>query len=126
MVLRNRFASEGGVEMKEKKSRHVQLRGFIVTALVFAATILVLVFALSQVDERSEQQQAIALENAIMRATLTCYAVEGRYPASVQYLKDHYGIVYNEEKFIVVIDAFGNMLPNIHVLSVGGGLLDEE
>ena len=112
--------------MKGKGSRHVQLRGVLITALAFAVTILALVFALSQVDDRSEQEQAKALENAIMRATLTCYAVEGRYPANVQYVKEHYGIVYNEEKYIVVIDSFGNMLPDIRVLTVGGGLHDEE
>ena len=112
--------------MKRKESRHVQMRGIIITALAFAITVLVLVFALSQVDERSEQQQAKALENAIMRATLTCYAVEGRYPATVRYLKENYGVVYNEDKYIVVIDSFGNMLPDIRVLAVGGGSLDEE
>jgi len=104
----------------------VQLRGLVITALAFAVTTLVLVFALSQVDESSEQQQAQALESAIMRATLTCYAVEGRYPTSVQYLRENYGIVYNEDKYIVVIDSFGNMLPDIRVLPMGGGLLDEE
>ena len=112
--------------MKGKESRHVQMRGIIITALAFAVMVLVLVFALSQVDERSEQQQAKALENAIMRATLTCYAVEGRYPATVRYLKENYGVVYNEDKYIVVIDSFGNMLPDIRVLTVGGGSLDEE
>jgi len=126
VVLLDKRASEGVAEMKGKESRHVQMRGIIITALAFAVMVLVLVFALSQVDERSEQQQAKALENAIMRATLTCYAVEGRYPATVRYLKENYGVVYNEDKYIVVIDSFGNMLPDIRVLTVGGGSLDEE
>ena len=98
-----------------------QWRGVLVTALAFAAMLWALMSGLSQVDERSDSEQVRVLSDAVLRATLTCYAVEGRYPASVEYLKTNYGIVYDEEEYIVTLDAFAsNLLPEIYVLTQGG------
>ena len=109
-----------------KKSKRAvgrfQWKGVLVTALVFLGMILVLVSALSQVDQSSGEEQAKILRDAVLRATLTCYAVEGRYPPNVAYLEEHYGIVYDDRVFIVVMDAFSsNLLPTIQVLTQGGG-----
>ncbi len=112
--------------MKKAESRHAFLRGILITAAAFIAMVLVLVFSLSQVDERNQSEQVKALEDAVMRATLTCYAVEGRYPTSVNYLKENYGIVYNDNQFIVTLDSFAsNLLPDIQVLIQGGGMYEE-
>ena len=31
------------------------------------------------------------LKKAIARASVQCYAIEGRYPPSIEYLEEHYG-----------------------------------
>lgn len=96
-------------------------RGILLTALAFLAMVLALVYALSQVDNRKEAEQAKVLKDAVLRATLTCYAIEGRYPSSIGYLEKNYGIVYNDEKYIVSLDSFAsNLLPSIYVLTQGG------
>lgn len=108
--------------MKKVKTGRVRARGLIVTVAVFLAMVLLVMFVVTRVDERSGEEQTKTLEDALLRATLTCYAVEGRYPMSVEYLKANYGIVYDEEKYIVSMDAFAlNLLPNIRVLVKGGG-----
>ena len=105
------------------RERLRQLRGVLITALVFLAMVVALVSALSQVDQQSEQEQTKILTEAVFRATLTCYAIEGRYPPGAEYLKTHYGIVYNEDQYIVTLDSFAsNVLPTIYVLVKGGGL----
>lgn len=107
--------------MKKHQVAPPRWRGLLVTAAAFLGMILVLVFALSQVHERSGDEQTKILQDAVLRATLTCYAVEGRYPQSIGYLKTHYGIVYDEDKYIVTLDAFAsNLLPTINVMSQGG------
>ena len=54
------------------------------------------------------------------RAALTCYAVEGAYPQSLEALKHGYGLAYNEDAYIVVYDAFAsNVMPDIQVLRKG-------
>ena len=53
-------------------------------------------------------------------AALTCYAAEGSYPENLQYLRDHYKLAYNQEKFVVEYDAFAsNLMPTINVLERG-------
>ena len=41
------------------------------------------------------------LETSIRKATMLCYAAEGVYPPDLQYLKDHYGIQIDEDKYAV-------------------------
>ena len=111
---------------QKTKTGKFQWRGIVITLLAFLAMVFALVSALSQVDERSGNEQAKILEDAVLRATLTCYAIEGRYPPNVDYLKDTYGIVYDDEKYIVTLDSFAsNLLPSIYVLTQGGELIEQ-
>ena len=96
-------------------------RGILVTALAFLAMILVLVFGLREVGDRNDGEQTRILESAVRRAMLTCYAIEGRYPSGVEYLKEHYGIMYDSDKYIVTLSSFAsNVMPDIFVLTQGG------
>ena len=107
--------------MRKGKTGRFRWRGVLLTVLGFAAMVFALVFALSQVDDRNESEQAKILQEAVLRATLTCYAIEGRYPPNVQYIEKNYGIVYDSDKFFVKLDSFApNILPSIFVLSAGG------
>lgn len=60
------------------------------------------------------------LEEALTRAAVACYAAEGAYPQSVDYLQEYYGVRIDEERFVVVYDAFAeNLMPDITVLENG-------
>lgn len=66
-------------------------------------------------------QAAAALRETVLSLAVQCYAVEGVYPPSVAYLKAHYGLQVNEERFIVSYDAFAaNQLPDVMVLEREG------
>ena len=57
---------------------------------------------------------------AVKNAVLTCYAVEGTYPESLEYLREHYKLAYNTERFVVEYDAFAsNVMPEIVVRERG-------
>ena len=46
-----------------------------------------------------------------------CYAAEGRYPQSLDELKDRYGLQLDEEHYAVFYEPFGpNLMPNFTVL----------
>lgn len=106
--------------MELRRKKHPLLRGLLMTAGVFAALILCLMFSLNMVDSKTTDEQATMLKEAVLRATMTCYAVEGRYPQRVDELERSYGITYDHEKYIVVIDGFAqNVLPEIRVLQKG-------
>ena len=57
------------------------------------------------------------LEQALLRSVVACYAAEGIYPPNVEYIKEHYGIQIDEEKYLVQYDVFAeNLMPDITVL----------
>ena len=57
------------------------------------------------------------LESSIRKATMTCYATEGVYPPTIEYLKDNYGIQIDETRFVVFYEIFGsNVMPEITVM----------
>ena len=96
------------------------LRGLVITLLAFGLLLGLFSFGISQVNCGSNSEQAEALRATVLRATFTCYAVEGRYPPDAAYLQAHYGLVYDPARFIVTIQAFAdNILPDIAVLSEG-------
>ena len=83
---------------------------------VFLAIILVFGGYVHSMSGRAEAETAANLEKAIKRATIQCYAVEGRYPASVKYLVDNYGIQIDEDRFNVFYEGFAsNIMPQITV-----------
>ena len=48
---------------------------------------------------------------------LQCYAVEGRYPESLDRLEREYGVQINHDRYIVTYDVFAtNQLPDVQVL----------
>ena len=66
-----------------------------------------------RVQDRNETE---TVRNAIREAALTCYAVEGAYPDSVDYLREHYRLAYDTERYFVTYDAFAsNLIPDIWV-----------
>jgi len=57
------------------------------------------------------------LEEAIRRSVITCYAAEGSYPPDFAYVKEKYGIVVDESRYLVMYDVFAeNLMPDITVL----------
>ena len=76
----------------------------------------------NRVDTANSGAQNQFVYDAVRNAALTCYAVEGMYPTDLQYLRDNYGLAYDESRYMVTYDAFGgNLLPTVYVTEVGGG-----
>lgn len=101
------------------------LRGPAVMLLVFALLFSGALKLLNYVDAASEETQLTMVREAVQNAAVMCYAVEGAYPQNLQYLKDNYGLAYDETRFFVFYDSFAaNVVPEIRV-QVKGGLAHE-
>ena len=73
--------------------------------------------ALSNARDRSLAVQRTRLEEALHRAAAACYATEGAYPPDLDYLKTHYGIHYEEDRFAVIYQPVAsNLMPDMTVL----------
>ena len=58
-------------------------------------------------------------EEGVRRAAVHCYAIEGQYPESVDYLEENYGLRIDHDRYLVHYDIFAdNILPEITVFSL--------
>lgn len=95
-------------------------RGLIISIIVFLVLIYAGASLFRGVGAASDEAQIELVRGAVRRSAITCYAVEGAYPMTLDYLKEHYGLVYDEENFFVRYDAFAsNILPDIQVTEKG-------
>ena len=68
------------------------------------------------VGRMQDRTETETVRNAVREAALTCYAVEGAYPEDVEYLREHYRLAYDTERYHVTYDAFAsNLIPDIWV-----------
>lgn len=92
----------------------------IAALAVFVAIVLVFCLAVDKVTRASDGAELKLVRDAVKNAALTCYAVEGAYPDDLEYLREHYGLGYNEERYMIYYDAFAsNVLPDIRVVERG-------
>ena len=85
--------------------------------LLTAAVILLCFMGIQSIGQTTSEEQLHSLENSIQRSVIQCYALEGTYPPNLQYLKDHYGLVYSEENFFVDYQTYGsNIMPDITII----------
>ena len=101
---------------------HGQYRGLLSAALVFALLAAVFLIALVSTQQRSAERETEMVSAAISRGIVTCYAVEGKYPPSLSYLYDNYGISVDESRYVVFYDVIAaNLMPSVQVTRIGGG-----
>ena len=49
-----------------------------------------------------------------------CYAIEGKYPESIEYLKDNYGVYFDDKSYQIHYRYLGlNMMPEFDVFIKG-------
>lgn len=84
------------------------------------ATLLIVIFIYSggqQTSSHTADEQQRVVEEAIKRAVVQCYAIEGMYPPDMAYLEEEYGIQIDEKKYIIHYEVFAsNVMPDITVL----------
>ena len=86
-----------------------------------ALCVLLLFFtALSNLDSSRGEEGRQQLEESVRRSAVACYAAEGIYPPTLDYLTKHYGLQIDESRYVVFYEIFGsNLMPDITVLEKG-------
>lgn len=88
----------------------------IVPILCFAVIILIVIFGVRNVSLAAGAEQARITEQAVRRAAVQCYALEGYYPPSIEYLKQHYGLILDTNRYVYHYRSIGNnLMPEIKV-----------
>lgn len=83
----------------------------IVLMIVSIVIMIAAYSAVSSVSNNSSEDSIKALEESLMRASVQCYALEGGYPPSLEYLSDNYGIIVDKETYYYHYDIQGSNIP---------------
>jgi len=85
--------------------------------LLAAGVLALLLLALSRLDRGRSQEDIRQLEQVLRRTAVACYAVEGVYPPDVAYMREHYGLTYDESRYVVHYNLIAsNFMPDITVM----------
>jgi hypothetical protein len=103
---------------REKRS-YWALKLLLFVAVAVVAVLLVWNVASSL--DRSQQDESMKVsKEAIVRATVQCYSLEGRYPPDLDYLEEHYGLTLDKDRYVYHYRTVGeNMMPSIDLLPLG-------
>ena len=104
------------------KTKHSHLNFIHLAAAAVPILLIGIICALAgKLDADTQKEQELALSNALEHAVTTCYALEGIYPPDLQYMKEHYGLIYNEDRFYVSYRPIAsNIRPEYDILALDG------
>ena len=64
-------------------------KSFLLSVVCFCVIVCLFLLGVSRVSDRTDAQASETLHQAVSRGIVRCYAIEGAYPESLQYLKDY-------------------------------------
>lgn len=98
------------------KTEH-RLRNAFVSFFLFIGIFVLFSYGTDTVSGRTDAEQEKSLREAVQRGITHCYAVEGRYPESLEYLQKEYGIQYDSEKYFIDYQVLGsNLMPDVTII----------
>lgn len=102
----------------KKTGRKLRRRAASAAAAAASVAFLLLAgFAMEGFGQSLRAQQLSSVQLAVQRAVIHCYALEGSYPPSLDYLAKNYGLVLDRKHYIYDYSVFAsNVPPEVHVL----------
>ncbi|MBE5827425.1 MAG: hypothetical protein E7307_12410 [Butyrivibrio sp.] len=108
--MSNRFDNNRTFSISDRVYKFISIAIFLGIALIF-------IVAVDRLGRGQIEKQQESLENAIARDIVQCYAIEGQYPPTLEYMEDHYGLIYDKTTFFVDYQPIAaNLYPDYTVL----------
>jgi hypothetical protein len=102
---------------REKKTSG-RLKPFLFIVLVLALFLFIWWMA-GALQLNHDQEEMKIVREAIIRATVECYSLESRYPPSLDYLEENYGLALNHDKYVIHYRVIGkNIMPDIRLFKL--------
>ena len=72
------------------------------------------------VSARTDAEVLSLAEEGVRRAAVECYALEGFYPRTLDYLVENYGVIADDSRYVISYQyVASNLMPDITVLALG-------
>lgn len=105
------------------KSKYSDLRSWlplVLGVLLFAAVAVWMIRGVGEASRLSDREGLRMAEQAVRKAAVSVYALDGAYPASYEDLKARSGLAVDEGKYYVSYEIFAsNLMPQITVVERG-------
>ena len=89
----------------------------ILGVALFAVIAVWMISGVNEAARVSDSEGIKMAEDAIRRAAVSTYALDGAYPATYEDLKAQSGLQVDEDKYIIFYDIFAsNIMPDITVV----------
>ena len=90
--------------------------GILMPIGLLCAIVIMLHMGLHYLTQANEQEALESTRNAVVRAMVQFYSIEGYYPPTLDYLAERYGLQLDTERFIIHYNASGsNIRPHVAV-----------
>ena len=107
--------------LKKQQNIILSLLGFIIPTLVIVFIVVIFYIGVSQISQSTAKKQEDSLYTAIERDIVQCYSIEGIYPPSLEYLEEHYALVYDKNVFFVDYrPVASNIYPDVTIMRIKG------
>ncbi len=94
-----------------------------VQPFLFIILIFIVFYSITTMNgvySKNSDAQPGRIKEAIERACVQCYAIEGSYPPDLEYLNNYYGIVLDYERYYYYYEIFAsNVMPVVEVYEKG-------
>ncbi len=92
-------------------------RNLVISLLLFFLIFIGCILGFTSINTHLQEEQLQILQDAVTRDITRCYAEEGSYPESLNYLKKHYGLTYDEDKYFIDYQPLGtNIFPDVTII----------
>ena len=97
-------------QLAKRRTRRIAVACAVACVLVAAFLIV------GALQANAREQGAAALRESIINAAKQCCTIEGSYPATLEHLEEHYGVVVNDDDYVVSYESFAdNVMPTVVV-----------
>lgn len=97
------------------------LAKWAVCAALACVLLAAVIGGVRDLSARTERENLALLQQSVRRAAVQCYALEGWYPDSIDYLTQHYGVYVDTQRYVVDYRfVAANLMPDITVLPKAG------
>lgn len=90
----------------------------LLSMVFFLAVFILLLYAVGNTGRSRKIAEKRVVEESIWRAVVSCYAIEGVYPPSCEYLCDNYGLSIDDRYYVRYEIFASNIMPEITVIEV--------
>ena len=94
----------------------------VLSVILFVLIVVWFIISANNAGEAADKKRTDSVYSTVMNGAVLCYSIEGEYPPSIDYLKENYGINYDNNKYVVNYSYFGaNIRPTVIVTEKSGG-----